>query len=346
MIRRILSISLVIVIAATTAAAADLADYKKRVGLARSGIQDLLSEVAAEEAGEGPERPNEAYSAVRWTLPVEETVTTPTGELKTNNLWFSNGLKAAEDEADLTKRAEILNHIDGRLAAIAVEIEALQNAEAAARSKDEEKRKLSEILSRPEYQKPAPKEPEENLLSKWIREFLKWLEPYLPRFGSGTALDLSGGVTAVQYLLIGLIVIFIGFLAYKLAPILAARFRRKSETEIESRVILGETIHEDVSSHDLFSDAERLAREGDLRGAIRKGYVALLCELSDRKLIGLARHKTNRDYLRDVSSRREIHQDMVGLTGSFERHWYGSREAKAEDWEDFRQRCGDTIKTI
>ena len=346
MIHRILSISLLIVIAATTAAAAELSDYKKRVSLARSGIQDLLSEVAAEEAGEEPVLPNEALSAVRLTLPVEETVTTPTGDIKTNNLWFSNALKAAEDETDLTKRAEILNQIDGRLAAIAVEIQSLENAEAAARSKDEDKRKLSEILSRPEYQRPAPKEPEESALAKWIRQFLQWLEPYLPRFGSGAAPDLSGGVTAVQYVLIGLIVIFIGFLAYKLAPLLAPRFRRKSEAEKESRVILGETIHEDISSSDLFSDAERLARYGDLRGAIRKGYVALLCELSDRKLIGLARHKTNRDYLRDVSIRREIHQDMIGLTGYFERHWYGSREATAEDWEEFRRRCGDTIKAI
>ena len=338
---------LLMAILTTFVRSAELSDYHARIRSARDGMQDLLSNVAAEEEDEAGYPPNAVvYARLREMIPTQETVSTSSGEIQINNRWFINRLKAAEDESDLVRRAEILNEIDGRLAAIGAELETLRNEAAAGRSKDEDKRKLSEILGRPEYQKPAPKEPEENLLSKWIREFLQWLEPYLPTFGSGTAPDLSGGVTAVQYLLIGLIVLIIGFLAFKLAPLLAPRFRRKSKVQKESRVILGETIHEDVSSHDLFSDAERLAREGDTRGAIRKSYVALLCELGDRKLIGLAHHKTNRDYLRDVRSRRSIHHEMTGLTSSFERHWYGSQVARAEDWEEFRRRCGDTIRAI
>ena len=345
--QRFFSTLLLIGMLAAIAGAAELADYQKRIRSARGGIQELLSNVAAEEVGDEPVQSNgELFTSVRNLLPAEESVSTSSGDVKTNNRWFADRLKAAEDEKDLTKRAEILNEIEGRLAAIGVEMQLLLNAEVSDRSKDEDKRKLSEILSRPEYQKPAPKEPEESALSRWIREFLQWLEQYLPRFGSGTAPDLSGGVTVVQYLLIGVIVLLLGFLVYKLAPLFAPRFRRKAKEKKESRVIMGETIREDVSSSDLFSDAERLAREGDLRGAIRKGYVALLCEMSDRKLIGLARHKTNRDYLRDVKSRREIHTEMTGLTGSFERHWYGSQDARREDWEEFRRRCGDTIKAI
>lgn len=164
--------------------------------------------------------------------------------------------------------------------------------------------------------------------------------------GVGSAPDLSGAVSVAQYILIGLIVLVLGFVAYKLMPLLAPGFRRKSPEAFESRIILGETIDADVSSNDLFGDAERLAREGDVRGAIRKGYIGLLCEMSDRKLIGLARHKTNRDYLRDVRPRREIHDRMTGLTGSFERHWYGAQAADGEDWEDFRSRCRETIKAI
>ena len=338
---------LMMLLLANFASGAELADYQERVRSVRDGIQDLLSNVAAEEEGENAYPPNiEVFEEVRELLPAEESVSTSGGDIKTNNRWFIDRLKAAEDEKDLVRRAEILNEIDGRLAAIGVELQVLQNEVVAERSKDEDKRKLSEILARPEYQKPAPKPPEENLLSKWIRQFLQWLEPYIPKFGTGTAPDLSGGVTVVQYILIFLIILILGFLAYKLAPVFAPRFRRRRKEEKESRVILGETIHEDVSSSDLFSDAERLARDGDLRGAIRKGYVALLCEMSDRKLIGLARHKTNRDYLRDVTSSRWLHQEMTGLTGSFERHWYGSQEAKTEDWEEFRRRCGDTIKAI
>ncbi len=347
MIIRTFLILIVLMTIANAATAAELADYQERVRSARESIQELLANVADEESGEELYVSNEElFDEMRELIPAEETVSGSGGEIRTNNRWLIDRLKVAEDEKDLTKRAEILNEIDGRLAAIGVQIQTLAAAQAAERSKDEDKRKLSEILSRPEYQKPLPKEPEQSALAKWISKFLEWLEPYMPKFGSGSAPDVSGVVSVVQYILIGLIILLLGFLAYKLAPLFIPRFRAKEKSGKESRVILGETIHEDVSSSDLFSDAERLAREGDLRGAIRKGYVALLCEMSDRKLIGLARHKTNRDYLRDVRSRREIHTEMSGITGSFERHWYGSQDAEAEDWEEFRRRCGDTIKAI
>jgi hypothetical protein len=81
-----------------------------------------------------------------------------------------------------------------------------------------------------------------------------------------------------------------------------------------------------------------------LRGAIRKGYIALLCELADRKVIGLSRHKTNRDYLRDVLGKNELYQNMNGLTSNFERHWYGFESAEEKDWEEFRNGYKRIIK--
>ena len=108
-------------------------------------------------------------------------------------------------------------------------------------------------------------------------------------------------------------------------------------------MILGERIDANSSAEDLFGQAERLAREGDLRAAIRKGYIAVLCDLSDRKLIGLATYKTNRDYLRDVRPRRELFENMRGLTNSFERHWYGFQSAEKADWEEFRERSRRTV---
>jgi hypothetical protein len=97
----------------------------------------------------------------------------------------------------------------------------------------------------------------------------------------------------------------------------------------------------------LFGEAERLAREGRLRDAIRKGYIAALCELSDRNIVRLARHKTNRDYLLDVRKTREgLFENMTGLTGSYERNWYGLRTSELTDWEDFRDRYRQTIANV
>jgi len=76
---------------------------------------------------------------------------------------------------------------------------------------------------------------------------------------------------------------------------------------------------------------------GDLRGAIRKGYIALLCDLADRKVIGLARNKTNRDYLRDVRQRSSLFDRMRRATGSFERYWYGLQPPSKSDWDEFTE---------
>jgi hypothetical protein len=111
-------------------------------------------------------------------------------------------------------------------------------------------------------------------------------------------------------------------------------------------VILGETIRAETSASDLFAEAESLARSGDIRGAIRKGYVALLCDLADRKLIGLARYKTNRDYLRDVRKRAGLFERMKRATVRFERHWYGSRPARERDWEEFRDEYHKALNDI
>jgi hypothetical protein len=88
-----------------------------------------------------------------------------------------------------------------------------------------------------------------------------------------------------------------------------------------------------------------LARKGEIRAAIRKGYIALLCELGDRKVLILAQHKTNHDYLRAVREKRPLLKEMQKLTASFENHWYGFVPADAEDWTTFRSGYRQTLKT-
>ena len=63
-------------------------------------------------------------------------------------------------------------------------------------------------------------------------------------------------------------------------------------------------------------------------------------------MIGLARHKTNRDYLRDVRAQHELFENMRGLTGSFETSWYGSRESDEKAWEDFRENYRRTVRGV
>jgi hypothetical protein len=99
---------------------------------------------------------------------------------------------------------------------------------------------------------------------------------------------------------------------------------------------LGERLEPDATATDLLAEAEALARQGDLRAAIRKAYIALLVELGERKLVSLAHHKTNRDYLNSLRSLPQVHSRMRDLTESFERHWYGFVTVTPNDWQDFR----------
>ena len=111
----------------------------------------------------------------------------------------------------------------------------------------------------------------------------------------------------------------------------AERFKRPGKLKVrkkrEPRIVLGERLEPEETATDLLSEAEALARRGELRAAIRKAYIALLVELGDRKLISLAQHKTNRDYLNSLRNVPPLHSRMRGLTESFERHWYGFAEA-------------------
>ena len=142
--------------------------------------------------------------------------------------------------------------------------------------------------------------------------------------------------SVAQVVVIGVSVAAIVFLIWKFAP-RYLRNRRKKKTKRGARIVLGERLEPDQTSADLLAQAEALARSGDLRAAIRKAYIALLCELGDRKLISLAQHKTNRDYLSSVRERESLYASMRKLTNSFEVHWYGLFPAGENDWNEFRK---------
>lgn len=313
------------------------AEYREKVQDAEVLAEDLLF-IDDEELSptERIKHEREILAELRQSLPAEK-IEWRGSVIETDNKWLQDSLNSFEKETNPAKKQTILNGITERLSGIEQKINEFENPSASNRSKDEEKRKLSEILSREEYRKAEKQE--ESFIQKLIKKIKAWFTreaPDTPEMSPSTWGGFQSLGQFLQILLYGLIIAAIGFLIYKLLPFVAGRFKNREKREKKERVILGERIGADESADNLFSEAEILAREGNLRGAIRKGYIALLCELSDRKLIGLAQHKTNRDYLRDVRKKRELHENMNGLTQNFERHWYGTEETEEKDWEEFR----------
>lgn len=315
------------------------ADYERRLDAARATVDALLHD--ADELDR--ETVTAAVAAVKRNIPDSEKVDWQGGSVEVDNRWLALRLQNVSDEPDDVNRRAILAQISERLTAISESVKQLNDAAARKTTKDENKQKLAEILRREEYQKPAEKE--KSLIQKWIDDLIDWLIRAFPRpeISPSTSSGLGSLQFGLQILIYALVIGLMAFLIYKIAPLIMRSFGAKKEAKARARVILGERIEAHESSSRLFSEAERLAREGDLRSAIRKGYIALLCELSDRKLIRLAHNKTNRDYLRDIRTDQALFDDVDNLTRNFERTWYGLRAAGQEDWNEFRGRYMETV---
>lgn len=327
--------------------ATTLAKYRENVSAAYDELDYLLYPEEDLSEAETLKFEREKIKQMRSLIPANDKIELQKGSFEVDNRWFHQKLNEYEREpVDSPVRRKVINELSDRLAALEEKLTELENQAAGTRTKDEDKQKLGEILKRAEYQKPAEKK--ESAIQKAIREFFAWLRGKTPEpnIGEKPVEDnryyrpLKPFLQFVVFLgAFGLI----GFLLYRFAPVLFRNFREKEKREKETRVILGETLAADETPQNLFAEAENLARSGELRAAIRKGYIAFLCELSDRKVIGLARHKTNRDYLRDVRKRESLYREMSDLTVNFERHWYGFEATRHEDWEAFRKQYKEAI---
>lgn len=335
-----LAVFCLIVFFAFDAAAKTLTEYRDNV----KSANDLINELSFTEAEEFSsladyqDYERQAIKEVREYLPGAENIEWQGATVETGNQWLIDKLEAYEKEQiGSFKRSAILIEIGERLDALEMKLTELESASVSDRTKDDDKRKLSEILNREEYAKPEKKE--ESWIQSLIREFREWLGGKLPETEEKQA-PANTGYQSFSYVLTGLlfaaVLALIGFLFYKFAPFFVSDVRRRTKKEKRERIILGERLSASENAETLFDDAERLAREGNLKQAIRKGYIALLCELNDRKLVRLAQNKTNRDYLRDVRKRHELYKNMGELTDNFERHWYGFEAAAEKDWQDFR----------
>lgn len=335
-----------------TTLARSLAEYKENINSARQYLAVIIYPDGDQTEEKNLQVKEEFFTQLPKYLPAKEKIEIQGTTVETDNRWLYDKLEKYKENS-LTNFADssdeqklILNNVYERLTALELEIEELETAAAGTATKDENKRKLSEILSREEFLKPKP--PEENIFQRTIRRIKEWLSEMFPKSdiqpdSAFAGLGVLGEV--LKYLLYALIIGAIGFALYKLLPFFFDKYKSREKREKKERVIMGERLASDATANSLFGDAENLAKQGDLRGAIRKGYIALLCELDDRQIIRLTKNKTNRDYLRDVKRiEEEKYVPMNSLTNNFERHWYGFSEANPTDWEEFKNGYKEVVK--
>jgi Domain of unknown function (DUF4129) len=324
---------LLIVGASNQAHSQTFKDHQARVSSSITALETLAQTDETESAEAYKTRIDETVRNVKDLLPENETVQWNTDTIEVDNKWLHQQLEKYQNSRD-SEREEHLRSIVERLQAIDERLSEYEHAKESDKlTKDEANAKLAEILGRPEY---ARKNPEGSAFAKLWRRLMQWLQSLMPKQPQMS----PGRANIITLIVQGLVVLVaLGVIVYVIkafAPQLFKQTRKKKKKERETRVVLGETLAPEQSASDLLSEAEALARRGELRAAIRKAYIALLVELGDRKILSLAQYKTNRDYLRAVRELEPLYRHMKGLTDSFENHWYGFVGVTEDDWLAFR----------
>lgn len=321
-----------LVLAVSAANAIPLRDYHAHVKQAVTALDSLAQNDETESTWDYGTRSVETVQGVRNLLPPAQSVEWNGTSFNVDNSWLHQEL----DEYSRSKYSEplaFLRRTTERLQAISERLTELQTSSFPSAGKEEQRRKLAEVLQRAEY---ARKVKGQSFLTKFLNQFVKWFQNLFPK-----PKPLSPGSAGIFSLIAQIVVVLlaVGVLVFVLRlflPRLLRQSRSKKKEKQKPRIVLGEQLESDQSATDLLSDAELLARRGELRAAIRKAYIALLVELGDRKLIRLAQHKTNRDYLRAMREVQPLYGNVKQLTESFERHWYGLAQATENDWLAFR----------
>lgn len=327
---RLFSLAALLFLLPATSNAIPIADYHQNLKKAITALDTLTQSDEDEDPVDYGSRLKQTIEGVKTALPEHQTVESPDGVYEVDNSWLHRDLKELEEAVDIPEK---LRQLLESLQAVEARLAERENPNANADSKDQAKTRLESILARPEFVTGA-RGP--NAFSRLIQDFFRWLESLFPKRAPMEP-GRANFITQVAQILV--ILAALGLVVYVI-KILVTRLqrtrKRKTPKKRKARIVLGERLEPDQTSTDLLSEAESLARSGDLRAAIRKAYIALLVELGDRKLISLAQHKTNRDYLNSLRNTPQLHSRMRGLTDSFERHWYGFAQATPNDWQDFR----------
>lgn len=189
---------------------------------------------------------------------------------------------------------------------------------------DSERKSLRAILAGKQYQGVSDSSPRERFL-EWLGNVLDHALAKLAQFGSRSpwiaftlrAL-LLGGVC------LGLVWAFI-------------RMERQSRIRLESEPIAVSGAPSAREWQLWLADAHTMAGQELWREAIHFLYWAAIARLESRGSWPADRARTPREYLSLMPSTDTRRAGLVTLTRSFERTWYGGREAAPSDYQDARK---------
>jgi hypothetical protein len=221
---------------------------------------------------------------------------------------------------------------------------------------------ISKVLDRAEFAWRAPREagPEEKQgwvnsfvdgagkmikrwmrpLGRWITDFFRWLGQHTNHEQDNDQAPGRGGWESLLKIFAWLFCIVavcaLGVMAWKM-------WLRRSPSIILTATatpVAPDLNSEEISADQLPEDewlglAREMIAKGDFRLALRAFYLAALAHLGERGIISIARHKSNRDYQKELRRRRpgqgELITTFADTVRIFERSWYGMHDVTQEN---------------
>jgi len=194
----------------------------------------------------------------------------------------------------------------------ATEVRLRQPPAAAARLDELRGQHDFDYLERPV---PRAEQQTDNAWTRFWSRFFRWLRHQFSWLGEYSYDGFW------RWLIYGLLTAAVVFVVLQLLQVdlsrVLGRAPRRAALDYET---LSENIHE----LDFPAQLRAAEEAGNLRLAVRLGYLALLKQLTDRNLIAWQPDKTNHAYLRELASQRPaLRPPFAEATRQFEYVWYG-----------------------
>jgi Domain of unknown function (DUF4129) len=320
-----------ILLVAPGVSAETLLKYENRVARAAEQVARIKSDAEYEISG---------VEDIRQLMPRQEQVEHEGRTLKIDNTWLSVALDVYSAERDPQKKTAKLAEIGDRLAALDAALISAAETSPGKAGGEETRAKLREILNRRDYH-----EKEEGRFAAFVRkiynkvsDFIVQLRDAFGRMLKKTFSSAAEGSLVSKILVIVVLGVFLFFilrLATKIKP------RRKAARK---RTVLGEEIEANATPGDLFEAAMAAAQAGDFRAAVRKLYISLLYELSERSLIELDESATNHEYLARLAHFEPLVAPVSAMTDRFDVSWYGMFPTSQEEFSTCLARYNEAMQ--
>ena len=182
---------------------------------------------------------------------------------------------------------------------------------------------LKGILAQPEFQwKTAQSAP----APAWLQGIIDFINGLLERAAYGVQNTVYYG--RVPLIILAVIVFLLSL--YFISQNLLRNLVRDAQLAVDNG-------DDDalLTSSKAMQRAQTLSGQGDYRNAVRYLYLSSLLVLDERGLLRYDKSRTNREYLRSVSSKPELSKPLGDVIDVFDRVWYGYDSVDEEDFQSY-----------